>query len=119
MASTKSTTGAAIDPVSANARAMADAEIRKKQLVERYRAEPKVSVVLAPQYAAHFGNIMRVTINGISVAVRVDGSAQKLPKSFADEVTRRRMTVDKTLRRMKRMADIPKNAETSPGGLPI
>lgn len=98
---------------------MMKAEEKRKQLVKEYTAEPRVPIVLAPQYAAHFGNVMRVTINGISIAVRVDGSTQKVPQTFADEIHRRRRTVDKMLMRLKRMANIPKNAEQTPGELTI
>lgn len=97
--------------------AMMYAEAKRKDLVKKYTAEPRVPVILAPQYAAHFGNVMRVSINGISIAVRVDGSTQKVPQTFADEIHRRRRLVDKQLLRMKRMANIPTNAEKAPGEL--
>lgn len=93
------------------------AETRRKDLVKKYTEEPRVPVILAPQYAVYFGNVMRVTINGISIAVRVDGSTQKVPQTFADEIHRRRRLVDKQLLRMKRMANIPVNAEKTPGEL--
>lgn len=98
---------------------MVKAEEKRKQLVKEYTAEPRVPVVLAPQYAAYFGNIMRVTINGISIAVRVDGSTQKVPQTFADEIHRRRRKVDAILMKMKRMSNIQKNAEVTPGELTI
>lgn len=100
-------------------RTLLDAEKRRKDLVVKYRGEPRVPIILAPQYAAHFGNVMRVSLNGIPIAVRVDGSTQQVPKSYAAEIDRRRRTVDKMLMRMKRLADIQKNAETSPGSLPL
>ena len=94
-------------------------EEARKRLIQTYKSEPLVSVVLAPQYAVHFGNIMRVSINGISIQVKVDGSTQKVPKTFASEIHRRRRAIDAQLMKMKRLSNIPKNGERSPGELTI
>jgi hypothetical protein len=47
----------------------------------------------------------------------VDGSTQTIPKTFADEITRRRMAIDAIINKQKRLADIPANNESSPGEL--
>ena len=94
-----------------------DLEAKRKELVKTYIAEEKIPIILAPSYAAHFGNIMRVSINGVTVSVRVDGSTQKIPKSFADEVNARRRTIDRITMRMKRMSEVSSNYERSPGEL--
>lgn len=47
-------------------------DIAQKSLVNVYQNEPKVPVRVAPSYAKYFGRVMRVAINGISVAVRCD-----------------------------------------------
>ena len=92
-------------------------DIAQKNLVNIYKNEPKVPVRVAPSYARYFGRVMRVAINGISVAVRCDGSTVTLPESFATEVMRRMSEMDKYDNRMSRMARVERNFETSPGQL--
>jgi hypothetical protein len=62
---------------------------------------------------------MTVSINGISIFFKVDGSTQKVPKTFADEIASRRLAVDAILNKQHRMADIPNNNEKSPGELAL
>jgi hypothetical protein len=92
-----------------------NAELRRKQLIKDYKDEDLVDIYLSPMYKPYFGNVMRVMINGISIYFKVDGSTQKVPKSFADEITQRRLAVDSILNKQHKMADIPNNVETSPG----
>lgn len=89
----------------------------QKNLVNVYKNEPKVSVRVAPSYAKYFGRVMRVSINGIMIAVRCDGKDTLLPESFAAEVLRRMSEMDKYDNRRSKMADITRNYETSPGQL--
>lgn len=89
----------------------------QKNLVNVYKTEPKVSVRVAPAYAKYFGRVMRVSINGIMIAVRCDGKDTLLPESFAAEVLRRMSEMDKYDNRRSKMADITRNHETSPGQL--
>ena len=90
-------------------------DMRQKSLVQAYTQEPKVSVRVAPSYAKYFGRIMRVSINGISVAVPCNGTTLSLPASFADEVMRRMAEMDKYELRASRMANASQNFETNPG----
>lgn len=99
--------------------ALRENEIRKKALHKKYAAEKKVSVTLAPSYANHFGRVMFVTINGISVAVPVNGMNYDVPETFAIEVNRRRLAIDEIERKQKAMANISDNLESSPGQLPL
>jgi len=92
---------------------------RKKELIKTYLKQEKRPVVLAPMYAPYFGNILTVSINGISIRIRVDGSSQMVPSSFADEIDYRRMRVDEQLRRLQRGANIKNNLEHNPGELPL
>jgi hypothetical protein len=87
----------------------------QKNLVNVYKNEKKIAVRVAPSYAKYFGRVMRVSINGISVAVRCDGRDTLLPESFAAEVLRRMSEMDKYDLRLNKMADVPRNLETSPG----
>lgn len=95
------------------------AESRRKALLKEYTAEEKVPMYLSPMYAAHFGKVMQVMINGISIFFKVDGSTQMVPATFADEITARRIAVDAILTKQSRMSDISSNAETSPGELAL
>lgn len=96
-----------------------EADNRRKQLVEYYKSEPKVAMYLSPMYAAHVGRVMTVTINGISIYFKVDGSTQLVPKTFADEITARRLAIDSTEIRKASMANISGNHESAPGELKL
>lgn len=90
-------------------------DLAQKNLVNIYKNEPKVPVRVAPAYAKYFGRVMRVSINGISIAVRCDGNVVELPESFAAEVYRRMSCMDNYELRTKGMADVQRNLESSPG----
>jgi hypothetical protein len=95
------------------------AESQRKELLKVYRAEKKVPMYLSPMYRPYFGNVMQVAINGISIYFKVDGSTQLVPQTFADEITSRRMAIDRTLTKQRKMADIPSNYERNPGELTL
>ena len=92
-------------------------DIAQKNLVNIYKNEPKIAVRVAPSYAKYFGRIMRVAINGISVAVACDGRTVQLPESFAAEVMKRMSEMDRYELRQQKMADVKSNAEISPGSI--
>lgn len=92
-------------------------DLAQKNLVNVYKNEKKIPVRIAPSYAKYFGRVMRVSINGISVAVRCDGNDTLLPESFAAEVMRRMKEMDKIELRSSKMADVTRNLESSPGQL--
>lgn len=93
------------------------AELQKKKVIEEYKGEQKVPMYLSPMYQAHFGNVMQVSINGVAIFFKVDGSTQMIPQTFADEITSRRIQIDNILTKQSRMANIPQNFESSPGEL--
>lgn len=92
-------------------------DLAQKNLVNVYKNEPKIPVRVAPSYAKYFGRVMRVAINGISVAVKCDGRTVELPESFAAEVLRRMSEMDRYELRSSKMADVQRNYESSPGQL--
>lgn len=92
-------------------------DIAQKNLVNVYKNEKKVPVRVAPSYAKYFGRVMRVAINGISIAVRCDGNTVMLPESYAAETLRRMSEMDKYDLRLNKMAKIERNLESSPGQL--
>lgn len=98
---------------------LTSAEARRKSLINTYKNEPKVSVYLSPMYRPYFGNIMTVTVCGISIRFKVDGSKQDVPATFADEIERRRLAIDQIIKKQKRMADITQNIESNPGDITL
>ena len=107
------------DPVKAHNAKYLEAEKRKKQLHHFYKNEEKVPMYLSPMYRPYVGNVMRVMINGISIFFKVDGSTQMIPKTFADEVVRRRKAIDTQITRMNKMANTSSNNESAPGELKL
>ena len=101
------------------AQKLVKAENHRKTLLKAYQGEEKVPMYLSPMYKAYFGNVMQVMINGISIFFKVDGTTQMVPKSFADEITARRMAIDAILTKQSRMSDISSNSEASPGELAL
>lgn len=95
------------------------AEALRKSLLKEYKEEELVPMYLSPMYKPYFGNVMQVSINGISIFFKIDGSTQTVPKTFADEITARRMAVDAIENKKRKMADIPSNVEGSPGELSL
>jgi len=96
---------------------LAKAQKHKQELHALYKKEKKVPMYLSPMYAAHFGKVMRVMINGISIFFKVDGKTQNVPKTFADEIDRRRIAVDTMLSKQTRLSEVKNNAERTPGEL--
>ena len=96
-----------------------NAQRRKKELHAVYMNEEKVPIYLSPQYRNEFGNVMPVTINGIAIFFKVDGSTQYVPKTYADEITRRRLCVDNKLNRQHKMSNVRENYETSAGEIKL
>ena len=98
---------------------VAKAEMGRRQLGEKFRNEEKVPVSISPLYKPYFGNVMTVSINGISCAVPVDGKTYQIPKSFAEEVNIRKFKQDELMERAKKLSDVKNNFETSPGELAL
>jgi len=96
---------------------LTDLDFRQKTLAQIYSAQKRYPVRIAPSYAKHFGNIMRVIINGIAVAVRCDGGTYNLPEEYAAEVERRMRAVDEMDMKSRKMSDIKNNYEPDIGRL--
>lgn len=99
-----------VEIIKAN-REIAQASARRKELIRYYKNEKKVITYLSPMYRPHFGNVMTVTINGISIRFAVDGSKQAVPATFADEIERRRRNVDAIEKKQTRMASVKENED--------
>ena len=94
-------------------------DMRRKRLAKRYENEEKVSVMVAPMYAAHFGRVMRISVNGIETAIPCDGKPYKLPETYAREVQRRLRAINEQAEKQSRYANVAKNVESSPGALEL
>ena len=92
---------------------------RKKELLQIYRDEEKVPVHISPMYRPHFGNVLILTINGITIGVPVDGNAYKVPKTFAEHISARVAKIDAIIKKTNTMANIKDNFESSPGEIEL
>lgn len=81
---------------------LTELQLRQTKFLDKVRSEKKVPVSVAPQYAAEFSNNMRVTINGISIFIPIDGKMYLVPETFAAEIQRRVYKVNQKLNRFKR-----------------
>ena len=89
------------------------------QNVTDLKKEDKVSVSMAPMYRPYFGDVMTVSINGLSVYLPLDGRSYKMPKSYAMVIQDRKRMVDDHITRTARLADIQSNVERSAGELEL
>lgn len=92
---------------------------RKKELYNLYMAEEKVPVYLSPQYRNELGSKAYISVNGIALYVPVDGQTYHIPKTFADELHRKRINIDDRLLRQEKMADVRSNFEQSIGDIKL
>ena len=90
---------------------------KQKNLVNVYKDEKLIAVTIAPSYAKHFGRVMRVSINGIVIAVPCDGSSQRVPESFAAEIHARMRNINEQDLRAQKMSKVSHNLDTSPGSI--
>lgn len=91
----------------------------RKEMLKKYKKEPTVQVFLSPLYKPYLGNVMAVSVNGISVYIKVDGSVHEIPKTFADIVNERRIYLDSIISKSSQMSNVSENLETTPGELPL
>lgn len=95
------------------------AEKERKALARAFKNQKKVSVSISPLYKPYFGNVMTVTLNGTSVAIPCDGKSYEVPESFAEEIMVRISNQDELIQKQRRMSDVKRNFETSPGELQL
>lgn len=88
-------------------------------LANKYRSEEKVPMAVSPLYRPYFGNVMKVSINGISIYMPIDNTTHKIPKTFADEIHSRIKAIDSIMKKQDKMSNIANNLESTPGELPL
>ena len=90
-------------------------EKKRFSLVEKYKAEKKYKVKGAPAYQAHFGSVMSIVINGVLIAVPLDGRSYEIPESFAQVFNSRIRQIDNMALQQSALADVANNIESMPG----
>lgn len=98
-------------------KSLTELEMQQKTLVQIYSAQKRYPVRIAPSYAKHFGNTMRVTINGIAIVVYCNGQTYELPEEFASEVERRMRAIDEMDVKSRKMSEFTRNYEPDIGRL--
>lgn len=113
MANTKSTNGQAVDFT------IHAADRARRKLCEVYKAQQKRDVSISPLYKPYLGNVLTRSLNGIFIAVPVDGSHHEVPESFADDIDSVIMAIDASIKKATKMSDVHANVERYPGELPM
>lgn len=102
-----------------NNKRVQELENRRIQLHKYYSSEEKVKVKGAPSYQAYFGKVMTIVINGIMIAVPLDGRSYEIPKSYAEVFNTRIRQIDNIELQQTALADVAANSEKSPGALDL
>ena len=109
---------ATVDTVEAKAaRHYNELELKRKNLVSKYREEKKVPVTISPFYAPYLGKVVRVSVNGIIVDIPADGQTYSINKTHADHIVNKIKRIDAMIARQKRAGDISNDFEHAPGEL--
>lgn len=95
------------------------AELKRKGLVNQYRAENKVPVSISPFYAPYLGKSVRQIVNGIVVDVPCDGQTYYINETHASHIITKIKRIDAMISRQNKAGDIKNNFEYSPGQLHI
>ena len=95
------------------------AELIRRQIAKDFRGMEKVYIKIPPLYKPYFGKVLPIAINGIEVAIPVDGRAYLVPKAYADRAQVLMSNQDELLERGKSMNDVQKHFENTPGELNI
>lgn len=98
-------------------RKVAEAQKLLQVNAQRLKVEKKSPVTLAPMYQAYFGEVMTVTLNGLSIYVPVNGRTYQVPKSYAQIIQERRRRVDEHVMRAQRLSNVQSNFERTAGEL--
>lgn len=99
------------------AQEMLKRETAQRTLAQFYASQRKLPVRIAPSYAKYFGNIMRVVVNGVAVAIPCNGQSYSIPVEFACECERRMREMDAYELKTRKLADVAKNYEPDIGHL--
>ena len=94
-------------------------EMKRKGLVNTYRAEALVPISIAPFYAPYLGKVVRQIVNGIVVDVPCNGETYQINETHASHIQTKIRRVNAMIARQNKAGDIKNNVEYSPGQLHI
>ena len=110
-------------PTTALAQDQAQAAVAIEQRTKRNRddliAQEKIEVTIPPMYRPHFGMVMDVGLNGLTIHVPCDGKPYKVPADYAGIIKGRMRAVNDMLGKQSRLANIQGNKESYAGELTL
>jgi len=94
-------------------------EKKRRKLVDFYKNEEKIPVMISPLYAPYLSRVVRESVNGIVVEVPANGQTYKINKTHADHIIAKIKRIDAMIARQKRAGSVTENFERTPGELHI
>ena len=94
-----------------------DATLIRRKIAIDFRKQEEATIRIPPLYKPYFGRVLPIMIQGIEVAIPVDGNAYKVPKVFADRALVLMTNQDELIQKGERASDVKNNYEQSPGDL--
>ena len=91
------------------------AEQHRRDNLKIYNSEPKVRYSVSPLYEVYLGKVHQLSINGITIAFPIDGTAHEIPESFASALAEKVAGIDAKLQKGKKMSDVANNHESYAG----
>ena len=79
--------------------------------------QKRVPVSMSPMYATYFGEVMTVSLNGMSIFLPIDGRTYEVPEAFARIVHKRRRMVDAQQNMQAKLGDVTNNKDSFAGEL--
>lgn len=90
---------------------------KRRKLVDKYKNQNKVPVIISPMYRPYFGKNAMVSVNGIAVYVPCDGRPYTIPRSHAGVLFDKIQKIDENNMKLNKMSDVSANKEASVGSL--
>ena len=91
----------------------------RRQIAKEFKEQELDTIMIPPLYKPYFGKVLPIMIQGVEVAIPVNGKAYKVPKVFASRARVLMHTQDELIEKAHRAADIKSNFEHSPGELTL
>lgn len=105
--------------VSKSNQELAKAQKLVQKNAKELKEQDQVTLSMAPMYRPYFGDVMTVSLNGLSIYFPLDGRGYKIPKAYAQIIQERRRRVDEHIMRTQRLANVTQNFERSAGELEL
>ena len=95
------------------------ANLVRRQIAKEFKEQEREHIQIPPLYKPYFGKILPIMIQGIEVAIPVDGKAYEVPRVFADRARILMANQDEMIQKGERAANFQNNIESSPGELTL